>query len=158
VTILLVQIKCRVESARICDKELRYHYQLMDYDVSWKLLVNKDKLEKNDEGKCLTFVCEQVYGGDWDAYYAACNLHLITFGANAGMYEVLDDLETNTYATYLENLVTTLSTLGITCAPKTSLKRKTNSITIALRIMRKYAHLHDAFTFTECVWGSFSKI
>jgi hypothetical protein len=51
----------------------------------------------------LNCVCEKLYGGNWDAHYAAFDLHLATFGAKA-------------YATYLENVVTTLSTLGIMTA------------------------------------------
>jgi hypothetical protein len=84
---------------------------------------------------------------------------LVAFGAKAGVMDVPDDnLEPNKYATYLENVVTTLSTLGLVIAPKTSLKSKRNSIIRALRIMRKYAHYHDAFTFGESVKGSYSKV
>jgi hypothetical protein len=38
------------------------------------------------------------------------------------------------------------------------LKSKTNYIIRALRIIRKYAHYHDAFTFGESVKGSYSKV
>jgi hypothetical protein len=58
----------------------------------------------------------------------------------------------------LENVVTTSSTLGITTVPKTSLKRKTNSIIRALRIMRKYDYFHNAFTFSESVRCAFNKV
>jgi hypothetical protein len=122
-------------------------------------LANKETLDKTDEGRRLTFVCEQVHVGHWDAYYVACNLHFVAFGDNAGMNEVPDEeLEPKKYATYLENMVTTLSTLGITTATKESLNRNTNSIIRALCIMRKYTHLHDAFIFAESVCCSFSKV
>jgi hypothetical protein len=64
----------------------------------------------------------------------------------------------NKYATYLENVASTLSTLGLVTTPKKSLKSKTNSIIRALRIMRQYEHYHDAFTFGESVKGSYSKV
>jgi hypothetical protein len=97
-----------------------------------------------DEAERLTFVCEKYYGGDWDVYYTAFGLHLAAFGAKAGVNEVPDkELDTKQYATYLENVVTTLSTLGIVTASKTSLKRNANSIIRAWRIMRKYAHFHE---------------
>jgi hypothetical protein len=106
----------------------------MDSDVIQKLLAKKKTLDKNDEGQHLTFVRDQVYGGNWDAYYAAGHYHLVDFGANAGTNEVPDEeLEPKKYFTYLENMVTTLSTLGSTTAPKTSLKRNTNSIIRALQ-------------------------
>jgi hypothetical protein len=80
-------------------------------------------------------------------------LQLVAFGAKDGVFEIPDELETKKYATYLGNVVTTLSTLGITCAPNTSLRRTRNSTIRALYIMRKYA-----FNFAESVWGSFSKV
>jgi hypothetical protein len=127
--------------------------------VIHKLLEKKKMLDKTDEAQRLTFVCEQLYGGDWDAHNAACDLHLVAFGATAGVMDVPDEiLEPNKYATYLENVVSTLSTLGLVIAPKKSLKSKTNSIIRALRIMRKYAHYHDAFTFGESAKGSYSKV
>jgi hypothetical protein len=86
-------------------------------------------------------------------------LYLVAFGAKAGVIEIPDDnLEPNKYATYLENVVTTLNTLGLVIAPKTSLKRKTDSIIRALRIMRKYARYHNAFTLGESVKVSYSKV
>jgi hypothetical protein len=96
-------------------------------------------LDITDEGQSPLF-CYQIYGGDWDAYYAAYDLHLVTFGAKAGVLEIPDKLDTQKYSTYLETVVTTLSTLDITCAPFTSIKSKRNSIVKALRILRKYAH------------------
>jgi hypothetical protein len=75
------------------------------------------------------------------------------------MNEVPDEeLEPKKYATYFENVVTTLSTLGIMIAPKTNLKHETTSIIRALRIMRKYAKFHYAFTFAESVRCSCSKV
>jgi hypothetical protein len=131
---------------------------MMDSDVIQKLLAKKKRLDQTDEAQCVFFVFEQLYGGDWDAHYAACDLHLVAFGAKAGVMDVPDEiLEPNKYATYLENVVSTLSTLGLVIAPK-KLKSKTNSIIRALRIMRKYAHYHDAFTFGESVKGSYSKV
>jgi SUMO ligase MMS21 Smc5/6 complex component len=53
--------------ARICDEALCYHYPMMDSDVIQKLLEKKETLDKTDEAQRLTFVCEQLYGGDWDA-------------------------------------------------------------------------------------------
>jgi hypothetical protein len=58
----------------------------------------------------------------------------------------------------LENVVTTLSTLGIVTALKKILKRKTNYIIRALRIMSKYENFHDAFIFGESVRCSSSKV
>jgi hypothetical protein len=122
-------------------------------------LFTKKVLDKTDDAQRLTFVCEQLYGGDWDTRYAACDVHVVTFGAKVSVNDVPDeDLDPKRYATYLENVVTTLSTLGIVTAPKTSLKRKKNYIIRVLRIIRKYAHLHDAFTFGESVRCSSSKI
>jgi hypothetical protein len=136
-----------------------YHYPMMDSDVINKMLDKKKRLDKMDEAHRVSFVCEQLYGGDWDAHYDACDLHLVAFGAKAGVMDVPDDIiEPNKYATYLENVVSTLSTFGLVIAPKKSLKSKTNSIIRALRNMRKYAHYHDAFTFGESVKGSYSKV
>jgi hypothetical protein len=84
---------------------------------------------------------------------------LVAFGAKAGVMDVPDkNLGPNKYATYLENVVTTLSTIGLVIAPNIILKSKRNSIIRALRIMRKYAHYHDAFTFGESVKVSYSKV
>jgi hypothetical protein len=63
--------------AQICGKGFCYHYTLMDSNVIRKLLAKKETIDKTDEGQRLTFVCEQVYGGDWDAYYAACDLQSV---------------------------------------------------------------------------------
>jgi hypothetical protein len=144
--------------ARICDKGCCYHYPMMDADMIQKLLEKKNTLATMDEAQRLTFVCEQLYGGDWDAHYAACDLHLVSICAKVGVMDVPDEnLKPNKYATYLENIVATVSMLGLVIAPKTSLKSKRNSIIRALHIMRKYAHYHDAFTFGESVKGSYSK-
>jgi hypothetical protein len=127
--------------------------------VLQKLLVKKETLDNTDDSQHLTFVCKQLYGGKWDDHYAACDLHLVAFGAKAGANEVPnEDLEPKKYATYLENVVTTLSTLGLVTALKTSLKRKRNYIIRALHIMRKYVNFHDAFTFGECIQCSYSKV
>jgi hypothetical protein len=132
---------------------------MMDSDVINKLLDKKKRLDQTDEAQRVSFVCEQLYGGDWDAHYAACNFHLVAFGATAGVMDVPDEIiEPNKYATYLENVVSTLSTLGLVIAPRKSLKSKTNSIIRALRIMIKYAHYHDASTFGESVKGQYSKV
>jgi hypothetical protein len=105
--------------AQICDAGSCYHYPMMDADVIHKLLEKKKRLEKMDEAQRLTFVFAQLYVGDWDAHYAACDLHVVAFGANAGVVDVLDEiLEPNKYATYLENIFSTLSTLGLVIAPK----------------------------------------
>jgi superfamily II helicase len=53
------------------------HYPMMDADVIHKLLEKKTMLDKMDEAQRLNFVCEQLYVGDWDAHYAACDLHLV---------------------------------------------------------------------------------
>jgi hypothetical protein len=143
--------------ARICETGSCYHYPMTDSDVIKKML--DKKIGSTDEAQRVSFVCEQLYGGDWYAFYAACDLHLVAFGAKAGVMDVPDEiLEPNKYAPYLENINSTLSTLGLVIAPKKSLRSKTNSITRALRIMRKYAHYHDAFTFGELVKGSYSKV
>jgi hypothetical protein len=50
---------------------------------------------------------------------SACDLHLVAFGAKAGVVDVRDEiLEPNKYATYLEIVVSTLSTLGLVISPK----------------------------------------
>jgi hypothetical protein len=61
---------------------------MMDSDAIRKSLANKEALYKMDDAQRLTFFCEQVYGGDWDAHYAACDFHLVAFGAKAGVNEV----------------------------------------------------------------------
>jgi hypothetical protein len=54
---------------------------------------------------------------------------LVAFGAKAGVMDVPDEnLEPNKYVTYLENAVTTLSTLDLVIAPKINFKRKRNYI------------------------------
>jgi hypothetical protein len=128
---------------------------MMDADMIQKLLEKKKMLDTMDEAHRLTFVCEQLYGGDWDTYYAACDLHLVVFGATAGVMDVPDEnLDPDKYATYLENVVATLSKLGLVITPKTNLKINIR----ALPTMRKYAHYHDDFTFGESVKGSYSKV
>jgi hypothetical protein len=145
--------------ARICETGSCYHYPMMDADVIQKILEKKKRLDKTDEGPRLSFVCEQLYGGDLDANYAACDLHMVAFGAKDGVMGVPDEiLEPNKYATYLENVVSTLSTLGLVIAQKKSLKSKTNSIIRALSIMIKYAHYYDVFTFGESVKGSYNNV
>jgi hypothetical protein len=89
--------------ARNCDKGFCYHYPMMDADVIQTLLEKKKTLDTTDEAHRLTFVFEQFYGGDWDAHYAACDLHVVSFGAKAGVMDVPDEtLEPNKYKTYLE--------------------------------------------------------
>jgi hypothetical protein len=105
------QIVCG-KCAQIFETGSCYYYPMMDADVINKLLEKKKMLDKTDEAHRLTFVCEQLYG-------AACDLQLIAFGANAGVMDVPDEiLEPNKYATYLENVVSTLNTLGLVVAPK----------------------------------------
>jgi hypothetical protein len=36
-----------------------------------KLLDKKKRLDQTDEAKRVSFVCEQLYVGDWDAHCAA---------------------------------------------------------------------------------------
>jgi hypothetical protein len=105
--------------ARICETGSCYHYPMMDSDVIQKLLEKKKRLDQTDEAHRVSFVCEQLYGGDWDAHYAACDLHVFAFGAKAGVMDVPDEiLKPNKYASYLENVVSTLSTLGLVIDPK----------------------------------------
>jgi hypothetical protein len=105
--------------AQICETGSCYHYPMVDSDVIKQLLDKKKRLDQTDEAQWVSFVCEQLYGVDWDAHYAACNLHLVAFGAKAGVMDVPDEiLEPNKYATYLENVVSTLSTLGLVITPK----------------------------------------
>jgi hypothetical protein len=40
-------------------------------DMIQKLLEKKKTIDTTDEAQRLTFVCEQLYGSDWDAHYAA---------------------------------------------------------------------------------------
>jgi hypothetical protein len=98
--------------ARICGTGSCYHYPMMDSDMIKKLVDKKNMLDQTDEARRISFVCEQLYGGDWDAHYDACDLHLVDCGAKAGV------IEPNKYATYLENVVSTLRTLGLVIAPK----------------------------------------
>jgi hypothetical protein len=51
--------------SRMCDQGVYYLYPILDSDVITMLLENKETLGKNDEAHRLTFVCEQIYGGDW---------------------------------------------------------------------------------------------
>jgi ferredoxin len=53
---------------RICETGYCYHYSMMDADVIHKLLEKKKMPDKTDETHRLTFVCEQLYGGDLDAH------------------------------------------------------------------------------------------
>jgi hypothetical protein len=131
---------------------------MMDSNVIAKLLENKEILDKSHEAQRLTLVCEQIYGSDWDAFYAVCDLQLVAFGAKVGVYDTIASTNTKKYATYLNNVVTTLSTLAISCDPNTSLKRNTKSIIRALRILRKYAHYRDAFILGESVQCTFSEV
>jgi hypothetical protein len=89
---------------------------MMDADVIQKLLEKKKKrLDKTDEAHRLSFVCEQLYGGDWDTHYAACDFHVVAFVSRAGMMDVPDEIiEPKKYATYLENV----STIGLVIAQK----------------------------------------
>jgi hypothetical protein len=105
--------------ARICETGSCYHYPMMDSDVIKKIMDKKKRLDQTDEAHRVSFVCEQLYVGDWDAHYATCDFHVVAFGAKAGVMDVPDGiLEPNKYATYLENVVSTLSTLGLVIAPK----------------------------------------
>jgi hypothetical protein len=111
---------------------------MMDSDVIQKLLEKKKRLDQTDEAHCISFVCEQLYGGYWDAHYAACDLHLITFGVCDSFGKCFLHSE---------------HARPSDCSKK-SLK---SPIIRALRIMRKYAHYHDALNFGEYVKGSYSK-
>jgi hypothetical protein len=82
----------RGKCARICETGSCYHYPKMDSDVIKKILDKKDLLDQTDEARRLSFVCEQLYDGDWDAQYAACDLHLAAFGAKAGVVDVPDEI------------------------------------------------------------------
>jgi hypothetical protein len=62
-------------------------YPMLDSVVIAKLLANKETLDKNSEAHLFAFVCEQIYGNDWDAYYAACDLHVVAFGAKTGAFD-----------------------------------------------------------------------
>jgi hypothetical protein len=105
--------------ARICETGSCYHYPMMDVDVIQKILEKKKRLDKTDEVPRLSFVCEQLDGGDWDAHYAACDLHLVAFGAKAGVMGVPDEiLDPTKNATYLENVVSNLGTLRLVIAQK----------------------------------------
>jgi hypothetical protein len=104
--------------ARIYETGSCYHYPMTDSDVIKKSLDKKKMLAQTDEAQRLSFVCEQLYEGDWDAHYVACNLHLVAFGAKAGVMDVSDEIiEPNKYATYLGSVVSTLSTLCLVIAP-----------------------------------------
>jgi hypothetical protein len=69
----------------MCDKELCYHCQILDSDVIVKRVAAEGMLNEKNEACRLTFVSEQIYGGNWDAYYAACDLYLVAFGASTGV-------------------------------------------------------------------------
>jgi hypothetical protein len=62
------------------------------------------------------------------------------------------------YEAYLEGNVMTMSTLGIMCAPRTSLKQKRKSIMKALRVICELAHYNDARDFEESARLSFSRV
>jgi hypothetical protein len=56
-------------------------------------------------------ICEHIYGGDCDVYYAACELRVVGFGAKAGVYDTPISTDAKKYTTYLNNVVTTMITL-----------------------------------------------
>jgi hypothetical protein len=59
----------------------------MDNDVIAKLRRKKEVIGKTGEAQPLALVCEQMHSDHWDAYYAACNLHAVDVGTNAGVSE-----------------------------------------------------------------------
>jgi hypothetical protein len=85
------QIVCG-KCERICETGSCYHYPMMDADVIQKSLEKKKRLGQTYEAHRVSFVCEQLYGGDWDTYYAACDLHLVDFGAKASVMDVPDEI------------------------------------------------------------------
>jgi hypothetical protein len=96
----------------------------MDTAVIVSLTAKKDTLDTNPEAQRLTFMCEQLCNGDWNDYYSACDLHLVSFGEKPSVFDLPLETATAQYKRYIQNEVTTLSTLGIACAPKRSLKSK----------------------------------
>jgi hypothetical protein len=50
--------------ARICETGSCYHYPMMNADVIHKILEKKKRLDQTDEAQRVSFVCEQLYGGN----------------------------------------------------------------------------------------------
>jgi hypothetical protein len=108
--------------------KLCYCYPLMDTAVIASLLAKKVMLDTKPEAQRLTIVCEQIYNGDWHDYYILCDLQLVSFGEKPSVFDLPLETTTVQYKRYIENVMTALSTLGITCAPNTSLKSKRKQI------------------------------
>jgi hypothetical protein len=62
------------------------------------------------------------------------------------------------YKRYIQNVVKTLSTLGITCAPKISLKSKRKQIIKSLRIISRFSRYNDTICFGQSVDKSYSRV
>jgi hypothetical protein len=104
--------------------KLCYCYPLMDTVFIVSLTAKKDTIDTIPEAQRLTFLCEQLYNGDWHHHYSASDLHLVYFGEKPSVFDLPLETATAQYKRYIKNAVTTLSTLGITCAPNTSFKSK----------------------------------
>jgi hypothetical protein len=144
--------KCVLTKGKVC-----YCYPLMDADVVADLRKKKEVLDNTPEAERLAFVCEQMYAGDWQQYYLACNLHLVPIGIKPSVHVVPPKSNTTEHAAYVKNAVRTLITLGITCAPNTSLLKMRKQIVRALHIICRYCCYNDALAFGEPVNLSFSK-
>jgi hypothetical protein len=104
--------------------KLCYCYQSTGTAIIASLTAKKDTLDMKSEAHRLTFVCEQIYNGDWHDYYNACDLKLVYFGEKPSVFDLPLETATAQYKRYVENVVTALSTLDIACAPNTGLKSK----------------------------------
>jgi hypothetical protein len=130
----------------------------MDTAVIVSLTATKDTLDTNPEAQRLTFLCEQLFNDEWHDYYSACNLHLVSFGDNPSVFDLPLETATSQYKRDIQNVVTTLSTLGITCAPKTRLKSKRKQIIKSLRIISRFSRYNDAICFGQSVDKSYSRV
>jgi hypothetical protein len=107
------------------------------------LTAKKDTLNANPDAHRLTFLFEQLYNDDWHDYYSACDLHLVSFGEKPSVFDLPLETATTQFKPYIQNVVTPLSTLGITCARKTSFKSKRKQVLKSLRIISRYSRYND---------------
>jgi hypothetical protein len=144
--------KCVLIKGKVC-----YCYSLMDPDVVADLRKKREVLDSKPEAERLTFVCEQMYDGDWQQYYLACNLHLVPIGTKPSIHVVPPKSNKTELAAYVKKAVRTLSTLGITCAMNTSLLKIRKQIVRELHSIYRYCPYNDALAFGESVKHWFNK-
>jgi hypothetical protein len=88
--------------------------------VEADLRKKKEHIDKKPEAGRLTFVCEQMYAGDWQQLHLVCDLHLVPIGIKPSFYVIPPKKNKTECAAYIENAFSTLITFGIAYAPNTS--------------------------------------